>query len=332
MKHLQQRATSKTDEDLGSAQFRASYTSFQNDSLPGEESSTDELEFVNPVFKQKINRRASNHGIEEDYDKLSFDGRLSDYSPSQRKNQQHKEIEMGIKGKNNYGYVDEFKREGSYEGDLSVVVCPLDTNVNRNRPNVETEMSESPPPQSSLTRQPYSAIAEPNSCTLPLEKGPQYEDLNVLRNKYAGRSDSIEKKNNGNRKTNILYEQTQPKTNGGGKKGNALYESTNFAKKHKNLSYEEANRYDDEDSNCCHVIFTIVIGLLAIAALLIIFLLVFGVIKMDCKDCQESTSGMLFHYWFLRLTRIKFMTFVRAVAIHRKKQLLLKLIYSTSIC
>ena len=332
MKHLQQRANSKTDEDLGSAQFRASYTSFQNDSLPGEESSTDELEFVNPVFKQKIDRGISNLGIEEDYDKLSFDGRLSDYSPSQRKNQQQEEIEMGTKGKNNYGYVDDFKRAGSYEGDSSAVSpYSLDT-VNRNRSTADTEMSESPPRQSSLARQPYSAIVEQNSYTLPLEKGPQYEDLNVLRNKYAGRSDSIEKKTNGNKKANILYEQTQPKTNGGGKKGNALYESTNFAKTHKNLSYEEASRYEDENSNCCHVIFTIVIGLLAIAALLIIFLLVFGAIKLDCKDCQESTSGMLFHYLFLRLTRIKFMSFHKQWQSIGKKQLPLKLICSTSIC
>ena len=327
MKDLQQRTNSKCDEDLGSAQLRASYTSFKNDSLSGEESSTDELEFVNPVFKQKINRGVSNLGIEDDYDKLSFDGRLSDYSPSQRKNQQQEEIEMGIKGKNNYGYVDDVKGAGSYEGDSSAVnPCSIDT-VNRNQPRIARELSESPLRQSSLTR-PYSAIIEQNSYTQPLEKGPQYEDLNVLRNKYAGCSDSIEKKANGNKKANVLYEQTQPKTNEGGKKGNVLYESTNFAKKHENLSYEEVSRYDDENCNYCHVIFTIVIGLLAIAALLIIFLLVFGAIKLDCKDCRESTSGMLFHYLSLRLTRIKFVTFPRAVAIHRKK----RLIYSASIC
>ena len=209
---------------------------------------------------------------------------------------------MGITRVNDFGYVDKFQRAGSFDGDLSAVnpyvintalTRPMNIPGRHRSPSVGMEMSESPPRESTSSKQPYSVIGELNPYMIPQETGVQYEDLTVVRNYHANHSRTKEKRS-GESKENILYGATKAANNSGIKKGNPLYESKSFPQKQsKQPSLEEGNDCNHENSNHCLIIFTILIGLLATASLTIVFLLVFGIIQLDCKAGNEIISGKM---------------------------------------
>ena len=207
---------------------------------------------------------------------------------------------MGIKQVNDFGYVDKFQRAGSFDGDLSAVnpyvintalTHPMNIPGRHRSPSIGMEMSESPPRELTSSKQPYSVIGELNPYMIPQETGGQYEDLTGVRNYHANHSRSKEKRNSGESKRNVLYGATKPTNN---KKGNPLYESKSFPQKQsKQPCLEEGSNCNEKNSNHCLFIFTMLIGLLATASLTIVFLLVFGIIQLDCKAGNEITSGKM---------------------------------------
>ena len=221
---------------------------------------------------------------------------------------------MGIKQVNNFGYVDEFKRAGSFDEELSAVnpyvintalTHPMNIPDKHRSPSIGMEMSESPPPELTFSKQPYSVTSELNPYMIPQETGVQYEDLNVVRNYHANHSISTEKKFSGKSKENMLYEATEGTSNNGIKKGNPLYESKKFLQKQsKQPSLEEVSNCNHENSNHCLVMFTILIGLLAAASFTIVFLLVFGIIQLDSKSGKEITSGKMYDRLLFRFLLI----------------------------
>jgi len=288
MKHIQKRLNSKTDET--SDELDGNYKTLK-ENLPGEESIINnsdpdqetDLEYFNPVFKPRPTYN-TNLGVTDDYDKLAFQNSTSKLDENSASNKNNEEIEM-LGGVSNYGYIDEKKRPESWDQDLSAVnhySTAIRNPVNippRRVPSVGMEMSESPPRDytNSISKQSdYSSISEGNPYLVPGDKGPQYEDLAAMREQHK------------------QQQQTGIITSSGSKKANMIYESAVITQKsekyRKRTSIDEATGYD-ENSNYCHLICTILIGILAIVALLVIFLMVFGVINAKCKDCDESATG-----------------------------------------
>lgn len=287
----QPRSKSETLEQLDDADASVDYQNFENENLPGEgKEGEEDLEFVNPLFKQKP--QLFNSTIDkidgEDYSKLAFQNSAANTpkdSPIQTVKKKPEQIEMGVK---NYGYMNEnSSRPASWDSTLSAfnpyaIDTPIGEPVNGRHPSVGMEMSESPPThrQNSITKKSdYSSISDVNPYMTPTEKSPQYEDLAGIRNSHTNNK------------------QTVPSTS---KKMNVIYEPAVISRHsetyRKKTSVSEEGSYSD-NSSYCHLMFTILIGILAIVALLIAFLVVFGVVSAKkCKEC-DVTTGNVFSFF-----------------------------------
>ncbi|XP_057305158.1 uncharacterized protein LOC130642097 isoform X2 [Hydractinia symbiolongicarpus] len=280
----QPRSKSETAEQLDDTDASVDYQNFENENLPGEEREREEdLEFVNPLFKQKP--RLFNSTIDkiddEDYSKLAFQNSATNTpkdSPIQTVKKKPEQIEMGVK---NYGYMNEnSSRPASWDSTLSAfnpyaIDTPIGEPVNARHPSVGMEMSESPPThrQNSITKKSdYSSISDVNPYMTPTEKSPQYEDLAGIRNNHTNNKQIIP---SSSKKMNMIYEPAVISRH-----------SETYRKK---TSVSEEGSYSD-NSSYCHLMFTILIGILAIVALLIAFLVVFGVVSAKkCKECDVTT-------------------------------------------
>ena len=272
-------------------------------------------EFVNPLFKELTPpdyiSKESPLSSSNSYDQLNFNSkRQPDEKPKGERTltnsssnlQPHQfqpftertditkppeEIEMGV---GNFAFEDEHARNNSWQNSLTgfkpyAVNTPVSNPVNP----LDTRMNSMTIPEKRMSSNcsDYSIASDENPYAAPSEKSPQYEDLAAMQAKLQEEHDS---------KNAVL-----PARNSNQKKRNMLYEPAVItSSKHKEVrrttsmgAVEPKEGYNvDDRTSYCHVIFTILVGIIALIAIVIVFLLVFGVISAKkCEECSVS-NGM----------------------------------------
>jgi len=288
MRHISKQH-STSDED-NADQIDATYANLKNKTGSQKSSSTDSLsatvgDFVNPLYRDK-SLKDKNSDKPDNYDSLEFQRTDSDNGKlsSRRGNRKPvprtditkppgEEFEMGV---SNYGYDNEKARPQSWDKSLSsfspyAVDTPIGGPVN-DRVNSLSAKRDSISKDSD-----YSFIGDENPYAAPSEKNPDYD---TIPGQQRGR---LPPPRQGVRKNNLAYETAVIKH-----------------KQVKTVKTDPEEGYaPDEGSSCCHVIFTILVGVIAVIALLIVFLLIFGVISAKkCKEC-DVIEGKISLYFCL---------------------------------
>lgn len=263
-------------------------------------------DFVNPLFKDKAtppeytNKSALTEDINNTpaYDQLKFNKPRRALNPQSSiqsdSGKSPEEIEMGV---SNYGYNNEALRSSSWDKNL-VALTPYAVNTPVRDPvdplDARTHSLSTPEKRFSSTSKfsDYSTVSDENPYAAPSEKSPQYEDLAAMQAK---------------RQNTQQHPNSLPPRNG--KKMNMLYEPAVITSSHKevhkttSVGNPKGGYVEEESTSYCHVVFTILVGIIGLIALVIAFMLVFGVISAKkCEECGGTSTGefWLFQFFSLR--------------------------------
>ena len=277
------RQHSTSDKDERSDQTDAIYSNLKNktgsrkSSTDSESPDTTVSDFVNPLYRDK-SLKDRNPENKENYDSLKFPRtesgngqpppRPTKRQPSPRtdiKKPPEEEIEMGV---SNYGYDTEKARPQSWDKSLSTF-SPYAVDTPISGPVDERVNSLSVKRDSISKDSDYSFIGEENAYA-----GVQNPDYDTIPGQKQGHL---------------------PPPRQGKRKANLAYETAVIKHEVKTVKTDPEEGYAaDEGSSCCHVIFTILVGVLAVIALLMVFLLIFGVISAKkCKECNLAEGKIL---------------------------------------
>lgn len=304
MKATTQPADNKNDQPDAATKYK----NFQNRRLSQSTDSSDDTigNFVNPVFRDKSLKSNSSNSLKkqnsesydnlnnkgttteslkkqnsESYDNLNFNNRTDSQgtqsNPTKQPTKKQRtditkppspeQIEMGV---HNHGYGDTDKpRPNSWNKSLTpfspyAVDTPIGGPADTSRSN-SLALQTNNKRNSISKNSDYSFIGEENPYAAP-NLSPAYD---VIPGQQKGQL---------------------PPPRQGTRKSNLAYESAVIQKKHtqvKKSDPKEASDADSEGSGCCQLIFTVLVGLIAIVALLVVFLMVFGIVSAKkCKECD----------------------------------------------
>ena len=191
------------------------------------------------------------------------------------------EFEMGV---SNYGYHnDNTKKQDSWNKSLSgFSPYAVDTPIGG---PVDSRGSSLSVPEKRLSgsskHSDYSFVSDGNEnpYAAPSEKISAYDTIPGQDLAQKGR---LPPPRQGTKKTNLAYE-------------TAVITKVQ-SKTVKSDQYKEGYEPEDDHSNCCQMIFIVLVGVIALIALVVVFLVVFGTISV--KKCKECDGGGKLYFYF----------------------------------
>lgn len=287
-----QDSNSTSSDDDGEDRTDAKYKHFKNQSERGSQKSTaSEIdqstigEFINPVFKPAENDKDKQFydTPKTDYDSLSFSNNTENnnqQSPASKKPTQKtrtditkppEEYEMGV---SNYGYHNENPRPDSWNKSLSFSPYAVDTPIGGPTEHRGSALSIPAKRQSGSSKHSdYSFMsADPeNPYAAPSDKISVYD---TIPGQELAQKGQLPPPRQSTKKANLAYE-------------SAVIKHTQVHRETMKPDNPKEGYAEDEHSNCCHTIFIVLVGIIALIALVMCFLLVFGTISVKkCKECD----------------------------------------------